>query len=323
MANPPHPQPPPDDASRPGDASRHGDRPPCRAERVSEIWQPQQTGQSRRQAEVVFLGTGTSVGVPALGCDCEVCQSDCPRNQRTRCAITIHFPARPGDVASASGQTPPDGQTILVDTPPDLRTQLLRERISLVHAVLFTHEHADHLFGLDDLRLFPFRLGHPVPLYCQSHVEQRIRQSFDYAFSTRQTTHPGAVPQLEFRNITSEPFEVLGVRVTPIPMPHGPHFNVLGFRIGDFAYCTDTNGIPAASLERLRGLRTFVVGALRHAPHPTHFSLQEAIEVAAEVGATQTYLTHISHDLDYEKTTRVLPPGVALSYDGLRVKLNF
>ncbi|MCG8648319.1 MAG: MBL fold metallo-hydrolase, partial [Pirellulales bacterium] len=177
------------------------------------------------QAEVVFLGTGTSVGVPALGCTCQVCQSEDPRNQRTRCAIVVRL---------AAGN-------LLIDTPPDLRSQLLREKIPIVHSVLYTHEHADHLFGLDDLRLFPFRLGAPVPLYCEPKVEQRIRKSFDYAFIDREPTHPGATPQLEFQTISSDPFEVLGVRVTPIPMKHGPRFDVLGFRIGDFAYCTDTN----------------------------------------------------------------------------------
>ncbi|TWU22940.1 Phosphoribosyl 1,2-cyclic phosphodiesterase [Novipirellula galeiformis] len=306
MANPSHPPTPSNDTSQQATPPRHA-------------------SQNPRQAEVVFLGTGTSVGVPALGCQCAVCTSDSPRNNRTRCAIAVHLPAAIADHDPAVDPNAPQhgSRTILIDTPPDLRTQLLREKISLIHAVLFTHEHADHLFGLDDLRLFPFRLGHPVPLYCQTRVEQRIRHSFDYAFSHREPTHPGAVPQLEFCNIDEAPFEVLGVRVTPIPMTHGPRFHVLGFRIGDFAYCTDTNGIPDSSLERLRGVRTFVVGALRHTPHPTHFSLQEAIDMATKVGAAQTYLTHISHDLDHEKTTSQLPAGVAMSYDGLRVKINF
>ncbi|WP_372721930.1 MBL fold metallo-hydrolase [Novipirellula sp.] len=279
---------------------------------------------SSPQAEVVFLGTGTSVGVPALGCECAVCQSDNPRNNRTRCAITICLPE---SIAYSDPEfdheTPHHAsRTILIDTPPDLRTQLLREKIPLIHAVLFTHEHADHLFGLDDLRLFPFRLGYPVPLYCQSHVEQRIRHSFDYAFSKREPTHPGAVPQLCFRKIVEETFDVFGIPITPIPMTHGPHFNVLGFRIGDFAYCTDTNGIPDSSVERLRGVNTFVVGALRHAIHPTHFNLNEAIEMASRVGAAQTYFTHISHDLEHEQTNRELPAGISLAYDGLRVKIS-
>ena len=258
------------------------------------------------EIEATFLGTGTSVGVPAIGCNCAVCRSSDPRNNRTRCAITISLPTG----------------ILLIDTPPDLRTQLLREDIGLVHAVLFTHEHADHLFGLDDLRLFPFRLGTPVPLYCQAHVEARIRQSFDYAFSDRKPTHPGSKPRLAFREIRHEPFEVLGVEVTPIPMKHGPHFDVLGFRIGNFAYCTDTNLVPESSMQRLRGLDTLVLGALRVKPHPTHFNLQQAVEVAKELAPRQTWFTHISHDLDHEPTTESLPPGIDLAYDGLRVPVR-
>lgn len=256
------------------------------------------------EATVTFLGTGTSVGVPALGCDCDVCHSTDPRNNRTRCAITVDLP---------SGR-------LLIDTPPDLRMQLLREKIPLIHAVLYTHEHADHLFGLDDLRLFPFRLGGPVPLYCEPKVEERIKKSFDYAFVDREATHPGARPQLECRTINGQtPFEILGTTIIPIPIKHGPYFDVLGFRIGDFAYCTDTNEIPPSSIALLRGVKTFVVGALRYKPHPTHFNVEEAIEVAMKVGAAQTYLTHIGHDLDHGPTTQSLPEGYDLAYDGLKV----
>ncbi|TWT54514.1 Phosphoribosyl 1,2-cyclic phosphodiesterase [Rubripirellula amarantea] len=257
-----------------------------------------------QSATVIFLGTGTSVGVPAIGCDCAVCQSSDPRDNRTRCAIIVELP----------------GGTLLIDTPPDLRTQFLREKIPLAHAVLFTHEHADHLFGLDDVRLFPFRLGSPVPLYCEPKVEKRIRHSFDYAFSKTKPTHPGARPQLEFHSINeNDPFEILGASIIPIPLKHGPNFDVLGFRIGDFAYCTDTNEIPPESLERLQGVKTFVVGALRHHPHPTHFSVNEAIEVAKEVKAERTLLTHLGHDLGYRETMAKLPNGIELAYDGLRL----
>ncbi len=258
------------------------------------------------EATVVFLGTGTSVGVPALGCTCTVCQSDHPRNKRTRCAIAVLLPQG----------------NLLVDTPPDLRAQLLRENIPLIHSVLYTHEHADHLFGLDDLRLFPFRLGTPVPLFCEPQVERRIRTSFDYAFSDHQPTHPGATPRLEFRTIRSAPFEVLGTTVTPIPMKHGPRFNVLGFRIGDFAYCTDTNQIPESSMRLLEGLDTFVLGALREAPHPTHFNLEEALAVAEQLKPRRTLFTHISHDLDHDQTCGTLPNDVDLAYDGLRIKIH-
>ncbi|MAI74193.1 MAG: MBL fold metallo-hydrolase [Rhodopirellula sp.] len=258
-------------------------------------------------AEVILLGTGTSVGVPALGCDCAVCMSANPKNNRTRCSIAIR---------TAEG-------TILIDTGPDMRSQLLREKIPLVHAVVYTHEHADHLFGLDDLRLFPFRLGTPVPLYCETSVETRIRKSFDYAFSDRQETHPGATPRLEFETINAvDPFTVLGVDFQPLRLSHGPHFDVLGFRIGNFAYCTDTNFIPDASLDLLSGVETFVVDALRWKTHPTHFCVKEACEVAERIQAKRTFLTHICHDLEHESTNAALPPGVELAYDGLRLQIE-
>ncbi len=257
------------------------------------------------QGVATFLGTGTSVGVPAIGCDCEVCQSNDPKNNRTRCAITVRLP----------------GGTLLIDTPPDLRHQLIRERIRLIHAVLYTHEHADHLFGLDDLRLMPFRLGHPVPMYCTEVVERQIRAAYSYAFSDREDTHPGATPKLEPVRIDESPQSILGVRVLPIPMKHGPHFDVFGYRIGDFAYCTDTNSIPAASIERLRGVRTFVVGALRDEPHPTHFNIDQAIEVARKVGAERTLLTHTGHQLEYSVTNSRLPDGIEMAFDGLQVPI--
>ena len=257
-------------------------------------------------AEVIFLGTGTSVGVPAIGCDCDVCRSDDPRNKRTRCAIAVAMP----------------GGTLLIDTPPDLRTQLLRERIPLVHAIAFTHEHADHLFGLDDVRLFPFRLGGPVPIYCREVVERRIRKAYDYAFLPREPTHAGATPRLEFRQIDDSPFEVLGVTLTPIPMRHGPYFDVLGFRLGDFAYCTDTDEIPESSLRRLEGLDTLVLDALRYRPHPTHFNVDQALEVVRRLRPRRTYLTHICHDLDHATAEAALPAGVALAYDGLRLRID-
>ncbi len=211
---------------------------------------------------------------------------------------------------------------MLIDTPPDLRQQLLRERIGLVHAVLYTHEHADHLFGLDDLRLFPFYLKRPVPIYCEATVEQRIRQTFDYAFSDLEPTHPGAAPQLEFRPIGTEAFSVLGQQIIPIRMEHGPRFRVLGFRIGNIAYCTDTNHIPAEGLERLHGLDVLVLDALRRRPHPTHLSLDEAVALAEAIGARQTYFTHVSHDLDYETTNAQLPSHMELAYDGLQFPLR-
>ncbi len=258
------------------------------------------------RGQFILLGTGTSVGVPSIGCGCDVCQSSDPRDKRTRASAIVGLP---------------EGN-LLIDTPPDLRFQLLREQVGIVHAVLFTHEHADHLFGLDDLRLFPFYLGHSVPLYCEELVEKRIRHSFDYAFADVEHTHQGAVPQLAFRTITIDPFDVLGARIIPIRVKHGPRFDVLGFRIGDVAYCTDCNVIPADSMALLEGLDVLILDALRPRPHVTHFSLDEAIAVAEQLKPRRTIFTHMSHDLGHAATNARLPPGMELGYDGMRLPLS-
>ncbi len=211
---------------------------------------------------------------------------------------------------------------MLIDTPPDLRQQLLREKLGVVHAVLFTHEHADHIFGLDDLRLSQFYLGHPVPLFCEPRVDQRLRHSFDYAFSNREQTHVGAIPQLDVNLIGVEPFETLGQRVIPIRLKHGPRFDVLGFRFGNVAYCTDTNEIPAESMELLTGLDVLVLDSLRPTPHVTHFCLEESVAIAQKLKPKMTYFTHCSCFLDYEATNRLLPENIELAYDGLSIPLT-
>ena len=253
--------------------------------------------------QFILLGTGTSVGVPTVGCWCDVCASTNPRNKRTRASAIVGLP---------------EGN-LLIDTAPDLRTQLIREGIGVVHSVVFTHEHADHIFGLDDLRIFQFYLGHAVPLYCEADVEDRLRESYSYVFADVQHTHRGAVPALQFHRIGEEPFHVLGAQVTPIRLRHGPRFDVLGFRVGDVAYCTDTNEVPPASLDLLQGLDCLIIDALRPSPHQTHFSLEEAVAVASLVNAKQTYFTHCSCELDYEKTNAKLPAGMELAYDGLKI----
>ncbi len=254
---------------------------------------------------MVFLGTGTSIGVPVIGCGCPTCASTDPRNNRLRCGLVLGLP----------------GGNLLVDTPPDLRTQLLREKIGLVHATLFTHDHADHIFGLDDLRLFPYYLGHPMPVYCEDQVEARIRKSFDYAFAAEAQNYGGGVPQIAFERITTGPFEVLSQWMIPIRLEHG-RFRVLGFRFGNVAYCTDTNGIPSESWALLEGLDVLVLDALRPKPHPTHFSLDEAVEVARKLKPKRTFFTHMSHELEHEATNAALPPGMQLAYDGLRIPLS-
>ena len=258
------------------------------------------------QGEMILLGTGTSVGVPVIGCGCDVCTSRERRNQRTRCAAVMGLP---------------EG-VLLIDTPPDLRFQLLREQIGVVQAVAFTHEHADHLYGMDDLRLFQFYLQGPVPIYCEPIVEHRIRHVFDYAFSDQEPTHAGATPQLKFHRIGLDPFQVLGATIIPIRLDHGPRFKVLGFRVGNIAYCTDTNRIPPESLERLQNLDVLILDGLRYAPHPTHFHLEAAIEAAEQIQAKRTFFTHVSHDLEYHATNAQLPPGMELAYDGLRIPIT-
>ena len=249
-----------------------------------------------------FLGTGTSVGVPMIGCDCATCRSPDPHNHRTRCSVLVDAP----------------GGRILIDTAPELRLQLLREKVPFVHAVLYTHYHADHLFGLDDVRPFARHLGGAVPLYCTRPTEQVIRQAFAYTFTDEAVTNSSLfVPKLAFHTITADPFAVLGERVVPVPLLHGG-FDVLGFRFDDVAYCTDVSGIPETSWPRLEGLRVLVLDALRPRPHIAHFGLDQALDVIERLRPEQAYLTHTSHELEYEATNAGLPPNVRMAYDGLR-----
>jgi phosphoribosyl 1,2-cyclic phosphate phosphodiesterase len=211
--------------------------------------------------------------------------------------------------------------TLLIDTPPDLRTQLLREKIGRVHAVLYTHEHADHLFGLDDLRIFAQYLGHDLPVYCNAAVESRIRKVFDYAFDPEMQRYPaGGIPRLLLRPADAAAIKILGARIIPLPLEHG-RGQVLGFRIGNLAYCTDTNGIPPATMALLEGLDVLILDCLRLRPHPTHFSLDEAVEAARRIGPRRTLFTHLCHELEHEATNALLPPGMETAYDGLRVPL--
>ncbi len=252
-----------------------------------------------------FLGTGTSHGVPALGCDCPVCTSADERNARTRPSVLIDAP----------------GGRVLIDTTPEMRLQLLRAKVGAAHAIVYTHAHADHLFGLDDARLFPKTIGGPVPVYCEEAVERSIRTTFSYAFSEGASRLPaGGVPQLRFERIEPQiPFNVCGETILPLRLEHGP-FRVLGFRIGGLAYCTDVSRIPDAAWPHLEDLEILILDALRPEPHPSHFSLAEAIETARALRARQTYFTHISHGLDHAGTERRLPPEMRLAYDGLTLE---
>ena len=258
-----------------------------------------------RTRRLVFLGTGTSTGVPVIGCECQVCTSLDPRNQRTRPSVLLAFPQG----------------NLLIDTTPEMRIQLVRERIRLVHAIAFTHHHADHLFGLDDARLFPRTIGGPVPVYCERPTEDCIRRVFQYAFGPGKDELPmGFVPKLQFIGI--EPgvaVEILGQQILPIRLEHGDS-PVLGFRVGSLAYCTDVSRIPESSRPMLEGLEILILDALRFEPHPKHFSLYEALEVVGALKPRRTFLTHLSHSFDHGPTDAKLPPHVALAYDGLAVE---
>ncbi len=261
---------------------------------------------SHGSRHLVLLGTGTSVGIPMIGCHCDVCESSDIRNHRTRCGVAVEAP---------------EG-IFLIDTPPELRLQLVRERIDLVHAAVFTHNHADHLFGLDDLRIFGQYLDTPVPLYCESPVEEQIRRAYHYAFEPHAPNmHRGATPRLRFERIGTEPFDLLGTTVQPIRLHHG-RLPVLGFRIGDVAYCTDVSEIPNSSWPLLEGLDVLIIDALREKPHPTHFSVDQSLEVIERLNPKQSYLTHISHFLDHQLTNEILPDTVQMAWDGLRIPLE-
>jgi phosphoribosyl 1,2-cyclic phosphate phosphodiesterase len=258
-------------------------------------------------SEMIIMGTGTSIGVPVVGCDCRVCTSDNPRNQRMRTAVLVRAPA---------------GEFV-IDAGPELRLQLVRERATLIRAAIMTHAHADHIMGLDDLRIFGFRLDAAIPIYCESPVEDQIRQSFSYAFSDPAThSHKYAAPKLRFERIAPEaPFPLLGLPILPLRIKHGP-LPILGYRIGNVAFCTDVTTIPAASRELLLGLDTLVLSTLRREPHPTHIHLDAALGLIRQLQPRQAFLTHMSHELDYDELVRELPDHIRPAYDGLRIPIS-
>lgn len=253
---------------------------------------------------LIILGSGTSTGVPTLGCDCSVCLSRDPRNHRTRPSALFRLPQ--GD--------------LLIDTTPEMRLQLLRENVRFVHAIAYTHDHADHLMGLDDARLFPKYIGGPVPVFCEERVEDSIRRIFHYAFQQEVLSYPfGGVPRLAFRRIQPGiAFETLGERVVPIRLDHG-RIPVLGFRIGGLAYCTDVKRIPEESLPLLTDLDVLVLDTLRYEEHPTHLSLKESLALIERLAPRRAVLTHLSHAFDHHAAEKTLPPHVRLAYDGLMI----
>jgi phosphoribosyl 1,2-cyclic phosphate phosphodiesterase len=253
--------------------------------------------------EVIVLGTGTSHGVPMIGCDCAVCTSDDPRDRRTRPSIWVRYA----------------GVCFLIDTATELRLQCLANNIRRVDAVLFTHHHADHVAGLDDLRRFNWMTQRAVPCYGTRRTLDGVQRMFSYAFEPAAGS-PHSRPQLALHPVESGAFEVLGAAVTPIPLLHG-RMPVLGYRFGRFAYCTDCNEIPEESFALLRGVEVLILDALRHDEHPTHLSLAQAVAIGHRVGAGRTYFTHMAHQLKHAETNAMLPAGVELAYDGLRISL--
>jgi len=248
--------------------------------------------------KITVLGSGTSSGVPMIGCRCPVCTSEDPRDQRLRPSIAIEH----GD------------RHFVIDTTPDFRYQALRSKLPRVDAILFTHAHADHIMGLDDVRPFNFHQGGRIPLYGSADTISTVRQVFHYIFDAQART--SFVPQLDTNVHGGQPVDVFGLEFQPIRVLHGK-LGIYGYRFGDVAYLTDHSVIPDESIEQLRGLDVLFLDALRHNPHPTHSTVETSIETARKLAPGRTFLTHMSHDLPHAETEQFLPEGIHLAYDGL------
>lgn len=257
----------------------------------------------RRKVRLTVLGSGTSVGVPTIGCSCKVCRSDDPRNRRLRPSVCLRW----------------DGATVVIDTGPDFRQQALAHGLEKVDAVLFTHAHADHVLGLDDLRPFNFVQRGPIPVYASEQTLEVIRRIFSYIF------HDGpsesSRPKIETRVFPGEPIVIHGIEFRPIPVKHGSG-ECHGFRFGNHAYLTDHSEIPEQSLALLEGVETIFLDALRYKPHPTHSTVERSLRTVERLKPRAAYFTHISHDLDHERAQSLLPEGVWLAYDGLELELE-
>lgn len=254
------------------------------------------------QMKVTFLGTGTSQGVPMIACDCEVCTSTNSKDKRLRSSILVEV----------------NDQTIIVDTGPDFRYQMLRAQVKKLDAVVFTHEHKDHVAGLDDVRGFNYIMKKSMQIYATENVQTALKRDFHYAFGANK--YPG-VPQLELNTITSEPFHIEDVEMIPIQLKHYK-MDVFGYRIGKFAYITDANYIAEEEMKKLEGLDVMVINALQKTSHISHFTLEEALDIVRELKPKKAYLTHISHRMGkHEDVSKELPENVELAYDGLVVEV--
>jgi phosphoribosyl 1,2-cyclic phosphate phosphodiesterase len=253
--------------------------------------------------KLTVLGSGTSVGVPSIACDCDVCQSADPRDNRLRPSVWVQY----------------RGHSIVVDTTPDFRQQALRHKIGRIDAILYTHSHADHILGLDDIRPFNFRQRGPIPIYGSEETLDNIRCTFHYIFKGGPTE--SSLPKIETRTLTGEPFDLGGLACRPVLVHHGKG-RAFGFRFGPLAYLTDHSEIPPESLALLDNLDVLFLDALRHKPHPTHSTVDQSLAIVAQTAARRAYFTHISHDLRHERTEELLPPHVRLAYDGLEIEVD-
>ena len=252
--------------------------------------------------KVILLGTGTSQGIPVIGCDCAVCRSDDPRDNRTRASAIANY----------------GGRNLLIDTATEFRIQALRNAVKRIDAVLFTHAHADHIHGLDDIRQFNEIQGSTIPCYGNKDTIEAIRQKYDYVFTL--TQRGGGKPDISLKVISSD-FELFGEKIVPLPVKHGI-LDILGYRIANFAYITDASYIPDETMNKIRNLEVLVINALRYEPHDTHFSVAEALGVIEQAKPKKAFLTHICHRLDYKKTEKRLPKNVRMGYDGLAVEVG-
>jgi len=253
---------------------------------------------------VTVLGCGTSTGVPVIGCPCDVCRSGDPRNHRSRSSVVVSE----------------DGQNVLVDTAPELRYQSLAVGLSKVDAVLYTHDHADHIFGMDELRTFNFIMGRSIPVYGNEKVINRIRNVFDYIWDPN-APKGGGLPMIT-TSVLNGNLDLAGIKVKPLPLWHGEQL-ILGFKFGDkLAYMTDCSQVPEETMDEVQDTPVIIIDALRYRPHTTHFSVDQALEVLKVLNPKRAFLTHLSHSLDYHRLRSELPPGVEPAYDGLVVDLE-
>jgi phosphoribosyl 1,2-cyclic phosphate phosphodiesterase len=254
------------------------------------------------KATLTVLGSGTSMGVPTIGCTCAVCRSSDPHDRRTRPSILIQY----------------GGKSVVIDTTPDFREQAIREQISQIDAVLYTHTHADHILGIDDLRPLSYHREGKIPLYARPEAADFIRNMFRYIFDADYKF--GGLAQLELKPVAGK-FDLFGVAIDPIPVIHG-ETEIFGYRFGSAAYLTDFSRIPESSFPQLQGLDVLFLDGLRHKPHPTHSTVENSIRIADELQAKRVFFTHICHDLPHAATNAALPPHVRLSYDGMKLEFE-